>query len=119
MNKNIKFGTQQGEFYATLSQRVNNYFKSKNISRNANSEMVVKTIFMLSLFIVPYAVSLTGIVTAYWGYLLLCAVMGLGTAGIGLSIMHDANHGAYSAKPWMNSLMGYTLNLVGAREIFL
>src|SRR6185369_14381813 len=101
----IKFGTQQGEFYATLSQRVNNYFKVNNISRNANSEMVIKTIVMLALFLVPYGISLTGIVTAYWGYLLLCAVMGFGIGGIGLSIMHDANHGAYSTKPWVNEIM--------------
>ena len=114
MNKTIKFGTQQQEFYATLSQRVNNYFKNKNLSRNANMEMVIKTIFMLSLFFIPYAISLTGVVTAYWGYILLCIVMGLGTGGIGLSIMHDANHGAYSTKPWVNDLMGYTLNLIGA-----
>ena len=114
MNKTIKFGTQQQEFYATLSQRVNNYFKNKNLSRNANTEMVIKTIFMLSLFFIPYAISLSGVVTAYWGYILLCVVMGLGTGGIGLSIMHDANHGAYSTKPWVNDLMGYTLNLIGA-----
>jgi linoleoyl-CoA desaturase len=28
--------------------------------------------------------------------------------------MHDANHGAYSKKPWINTLIGYSLNLVGA-----
>jgi len=40
--------------------------------------------------------------------------MGFGLAGIGLSVMHDANHGAYSKKQWVNSLLGYSLNLVGA-----
>ena len=114
MTKAIKFGTQQQEFYTTLSQRVNNYFKTRNLSRNANGEMVIKTLFMFTLFFIPYGTSLAGIVTAFWGYLLLCIVMGLGVAGIGLSIMHDANHGAYSAKPWINDFMGYTLNFVGA-----
>ncbi len=114
MSKNIKFGTNQPEFYSTLSQRVNNYFKTKNISRNANAEMVIKTIFMMSLFFVPYAISLTGVATTLWVYLFLCVIMGLGIAGIGLSVMHDANHGAYSSKPWINEMMGYSLNLVGA-----
>src|SRR5258708_6672758 len=114
MSKNIKFGTNQPEFYSTLSQRVNNYFKTKSISRNANSEMVIKTIFMVSLFFVPYAISLTAITTTLWIYLILCVIMGLGIAGIGLSIMHDANHGAYSSKPWVNEMMGYSLNVVGA-----
>jgi len=114
MSKSIQFGTRQKEFYAVLSQRVNQYFKTNSIGRNANSEMVIKTTFMLLLFFIPFGISLSGLVASYGGYLLLCVVMGLGVAGIGLSIMHDANHGAYSTKPWVNDLMGYTLNLVGA-----
>jgi linoleoyl-CoA desaturase len=39
--------------------------------------------------------------------------MGFGVAGIGLAVMHDANHGAYSNKPWLNNLIGYSLNMVG------
>jgi linoleoyl-CoA desaturase len=42
--------------------------------------------------------------------------MSLGVAGIGLSVMHDANHGAYAKKPWINDLIGYSLNLVGANS---
>ncbi|HYC83899.1 MAG TPA: acyl-CoA desaturase, partial [Chryseosolibacter sp.] len=56
---------------------------------------------------------LTGIVAAPWAMLALCIVMGVGVAGIGLSVMHDANHGAYSKKQWVNNLVGYSLNLVG------
>jgi linoleoyl-CoA desaturase len=114
MSATIKFSKTQQEFYTTLSQRVNNYFRIHGLSRNANAEMVIKTIFMLALFFVPYFVTLTGVVTVFWVYILLCLVMGVGVAGIGLSIMHDANHGAYSARPWVNDMMGYTLNLVGA-----
>ena len=89
MSKTIKFGTRQQEFYTTLSQRVNNYFKSKNLSRNANTEMVVKTLFMFALFFVPYIICISGAVTGFWVYMLLSIVMGLGVAGIGLSIMHS------------------------------
>src|SRR5690606_26213854 len=39
--------------------------------------------------------------------------MGIAIAGIGLSVMHDANHGAYSNKKWVNNLFGYALNLIG------
>ena len=44
----------------------------------------------------------------------LVVAMSLGIAGIGLSVMHDANHGAYSNKKWVNDIFGYSLNLVGA-----
>jgi linoleoyl-CoA desaturase len=40
-------------------------------------------------------------------------LMGVGMAGIGLSIMHDANHGSYSKYKSVNRILGYLLNFVG------
>ena len=111
---NIKFSSARSDFFTTLNQRVNEYFKSKNISRQGNAEMKIKTVFMYALYFLPYVFLIVGAVTNPWWMLALCLVMGLGKAGIGLSVMHDANHGAYSNKPWINNLMGYSLNLVGA-----
>src|SRR5688572_7820579 len=113
MNKTLKFARGQADFFATLSQRVNTYFTSNNIQRTANTEMVIKTIFMLSLYTIPYVLMITGVFSGVWMMLAMYAVMGLGKAGIGLSIMHDANHGSYSTKAWVNNLLGATLNLVG------
>jgi linoleoyl-CoA desaturase len=77
-------------------------------------EMYLKTVFMFALYFIPYLLMLTGVVSGAFSLLLSVIVMGLGLAGIGLSVMHDANHGAYSNKGWVNDLMGYSLNLVGA-----
>jgi len=113
MNKTLKFARGQADFFVTLSQRVNGYFTSNNIQRTANTEMVIKTIFMLSLYSIPYFLLISGIFTSVWTMWTLYAVMGLGKAGIGLSIMHDANHGSYSTKAWVNNTLGLTLNMVG------
>ncbi|MBX2947395.1 MAG: acyl-CoA desaturase [Cyclobacteriaceae bacterium] len=110
----IKFPRTQQDFFFTLNQRVNDYFKNQGISRNANTEMVLKTCVMFALYFVPYFLIISSAVTIGWGVLALVVVMGFGVAGIGLSIMHDANHGAYSNKAWINNLIGYSLNLVGA-----
>lgn len=110
----LKFARTRREFSATLQKRVGEYFKSNNLNRHGNSEMVLKSIFMFSLYLVPYTLILTGVIANTWLLLLLVVVMALGLAGIGLSIMHDANHGAYSDKPWVNNVMGYSLNFVGA-----
>jgi len=113
MNKTIKFANVQPEFYATLSQRVNTYFKTNGLSRNANATMIVKTVVMFLLFFIPYFISISGWVDSYWLYLLVCIGMGLGVAGIGLSVMHDANHGSYSTRPGINNILSFSLNIIG------
>lgn len=37
--------------------------------------------------------------------------------GIGMSVSHDAIHGAYSKNPKINTLIGYTFNLIGANAV--
>lgn len=108
------FATSRRDFAAALNKRVQEYFKDQGISRYANSEMVIKTLVMFSMYFVPYALILAGLVTSAWALIALVIVMSLGLAGIGLSIMHDANHGAYSNKSWVNTLLGYSINMVGA-----
>jgi linoleoyl-CoA desaturase len=39
--------------------------------------------------------------------------MGVGLAGIGMAVMHDANHGAYSKSSFVNKLFSISLSLVG------
>jgi linoleoyl-CoA desaturase len=113
MKSAIRFSSAKPEFYSTLNQRVNEYFKSRNLSRNGNAEMVFKTVFMFALYITPYVLMMTGVVTNLWGMFALCIVMGIAVGGIGLAVMHDANHGAYSSKQWINNLLGLSLNVVG------
>lgn len=69
---------------------------------------------MFMLYFVPYGLILGGVVTTSWLLILMVVIMSIGLAGIGLSVMHDANHGAYSKKMWLNNTIGYSLNLVGA-----
>lgn len=113
MQSPIRFSSSINEFYPTVTQRVNEYFKNKNLSRNGNAEMFIKTISMFLLYIVPYILIITSVVTNVWWMLALCGVMGVAVGGIGLSVMHDANHGAYSNRPWVNNLLGLSLNVVG------
>ena len=112
--KPITFATTSRDFVSTLNSRVNQYFRENKIARQANSEMIIKTIFMFALYFVPYALILTETITSTAPLLISVVIMGFGLGGIGLSVMHDANHGAYSKKPWVNNLLGYSLNLVGA-----
>ena len=111
--KQIRFARNNAEFLATLNQRVNQYFKTNDIGKNANAEMVIKTIFMFALYFVPYFILIFGGITSIWAMVIIAVFMGLGKAGIGLSVMHDANHGGYSAKSWVNNFLGMSLNVIG------
>jgi linoleoyl-CoA desaturase len=113
-SRTITFAGTQRDFSTTLNKRVNEYFKNNNLSRHANTEMIVKTICMFLAYFVPYALIISGVATGVASLILCVVVMSLGLAGIGLSVMHDANHGAYSKKNWVNTLVGYSLNMVGA-----
>jgi linoleoyl-CoA desaturase len=110
----LKFAGTQRDFVATLNKRVNGYFKTGGIGRHGNGQMVFKTVFMFMLYFVPYILILTTTITGAFGLMGMVVLMALGLAGIGLSVMHDANHGAYSKRTWVNNSIGYSLNLVGA-----
>ncbi|MCD9015173.1 fatty acid desaturase family protein [Parachryseolinea silvisoli] len=112
--RSLTFAATSRDFVTTLNKRVNDYFKTHDISRHANIEMAIKTIFMFGLYFGPYFLVITGVVTDMAWQIGLVIIMGLGLAGIGLSVMHDANHGAYSKRQWVNTTIGYSLNLIGA-----
>jgi len=77
--------------------------------------MILKSIFMLTLYLVPFVLLLT-VVNSVWLALLMWVLMAFGMAGVGLSIMHDANHGAYSKNKKVNSWMGAVLYLAGGSD---
>ncbi len=112
-NTTIQFSKEHNsEFYKTLKSRVNSYFKDNKISKQANAAMVFKTFALLALFLIPYSFLYTqGLPT--WAYVGLWFIMGFGMAGVGLSVMHDANHGAYSKKEWVNTLVSNVMIILG------
>ncbi len=120
LNKNssidpLKFSRNiDQDFSKTLRSRVNAYFKTHTKSRNANAAMVFKTVCMLSLFFIPLFTLASGTVTSVGMLFTLYILSGLGMAGIGMGVMHDAIHGSYSKNKKTNTLLGYTFNMIGA-----
>lgn len=108
--------TQGDQFYKELRSRVNAYFKSNDISRYGNGKMVFKTIFMIFLYLTPVVLNIT-VISNPWIALLFWAIAGFGMAGIGLSIMHDANHGAYSKKKKVNDRIGSIMMILGGSDV--
>ncbi|MCJ8164509.1 acyl-CoA desaturase [Pontibacter sp. E15-1] len=100
-------------FFPTLRQRVDAYFTANNLPKSGNASMLTKSILLLLLYLVPFAALLT--FTPGLGVsLVLWFVMGIGVAGVAMSVMHDANHGAFSKSKTLNYLMAHSVNLLGA-----
>lgn len=113
MKQKIRFTNKsKTQFYNTLKERVDQYFVDNNISPYANVTMVFKTIVMLSLYFIPLALIYSHTLNI-WGMWLCSAIMGIGLAGIGMGIMHDANHDAYSSNKTLNKIIAFALTIGG------
>jgi len=116
--KTVRFDRKRDkEFFQTLKSRVEGYFEDNKISKKANAAMVTKTVALTIFYLIPLALLWSGIITSAWAVIGLYLLLGVGQAGIGLSIMHDANHGAYSEKPKINNLVSRYIDAVGGSSI--
>ncbi len=114
--KQIKFVSHeswQKQFSAAVRQNVNQYFTDNGISTKGNFTLFTQTAANLSFYLVPFILLLL-IPMSAWIALPLVILMGIGMAGIGMCVMHDAVHGSYSTKDWVNKLMSGTMYLLGS-----
>lgn len=77
--------------------------------------MIVLSVFILCGYALSYSLLLSNLFGPLV-LLLLCAVHGFFTAQIGLSIGHDAIHGAYSSSRKVNRRISLLFNLIGAND---
>lgn len=101
------------DFTAEVKQKVNQYFDEKGLSKHANSAMILKTVILFFLFWGAYFTIMTAPINkeTMW---FLTLMMGIGMAGIGFSVSHDALHGAYSSNGMVNAALGLSFDLLGA-----
>jgi linoleoyl-CoA desaturase len=98
--------TCKTDFYSILRERVNSYFQESQLSQYGGHRQILKTICLLSLLFIPYGLILSG----HFSLLVmlgLSAIMGLAIAGLGMAVMHDANHGSYSSHPIISKITGF------------
>lgn len=109
----IRFvGKDKKDFLRVVKQRVDDYFRSNNLSRNATWEMKIKAVILIALMFSTYFTILSepfGLA----GMLALWGGLGILQGLIGINISHDALHGSFSANPNVNRWLGYTYDFVG------
>ncbi len=102
-------------FQKDVNARVDAFFRSKKISKNANGEMVFKTVWVITGWITTYVLILSNLF-APWAMLLMALGHGFFTAMIGLNVSHDAIHGSYTKCPKKNKKLGLSFNFIGVND---
>jgi linoleoyl-CoA desaturase len=111
--KFVRENDREREFAHEVRKRVRAYFKDNNKSIYGNFNMYLKSVVILGIYLVPFVLLLTQPISP-WAALGLAVIMGIGEAGVGMSIMHDGVHHAYSSKKWVNDLASSTMFLLGS-----
>lgn len=108
----ITFNNNGQVFFASLKQSVEQYFTDNHLKKTGNWKLYIKAIILLPLALSMYLFLLLGTFTALGG-VLFSSLLGLVLVSIAFNVMHDACHGSYSRRKWMNEIMGLTLNALG------
>lgn len=113
--KHLKFISTDAstkDFLNDLRDRVDQYFKENYLSKKYNVTMLIKSIVMIGLYIIPYILYLIWTPSLSIS-IVLWSLMAIGVSGIGMCIMHDANHGAYTQSHLWNAWIGKIINIIG------
>ena len=108
----ISFNNKSNPFFTSLKSKVDNYFTQNKICSTGCSQLFLKGVFIILLTISMF-VTLVFFTPHPVIAVLCCAVLGLCFAAIGFNIMHEGGHGSFSKYKWVNSLSGYSLNIMG------
>lgn len=108
----VTFDCKSTPFYTDLKKSVDQYFADRNFRKTGNWRLHLKTVILGSAAVLLYVVLLRFPFAPLPG-LMLSGLLGFVLASIGFNVMHDACHGSYSSKKWMNNTLGLTLNALG------
>ncbi len=111
----VSFNNTQRIFYPSLKKSVDQYFIKNGLKKTGNWQLYMKAIILIPIAIALYLFLLFGSYSALVG-VLLSFLMGLTLVSIAFNVMHDACHGAFSSKKWVNDLMSYTMNALGSNS---
>mgnify|MGYP006279221493 CR=1 FL=1 len=113
-NQKIRFSPRtKPEFIKELRGKISEYFEQNKISKYGNTHIIIKSSIMMLFYLAPYLLMITGVITSLPLILAGWIFMGIGMAGLGMVLMHDANHGTWSESRKVNNLLGKSLYLFG------
>ncbi len=97
------------DFRKELNRRVDEFLRHRG--KHATFSLHVKAVVLFAAYLIPLAIIQfvpmpVALQLGLWG------LMGLAMAGIGMNVMHDANHGSWSSNPIINKIYGSSIYLL-------
>ena len=108
----VTFNNHRKEFFNDINSRVERYFTERNLKKTGNGRLYLKSGILIAAGLTTYIILLTIHMNPYMAGF-LCLLFGFIQATIGFNVMHDANHGSFSEKKWVNHVFGLTANMMG------
>ncbi len=105
----------KSEFQSEVRKRVRAYFKENQKSMLADYRYYFKAVANLAIYLVPFVVFLMG----YQGFgmtTLLWTITGVGMAGVGMNLMHDALHNTVTRNEWINRKIGASIYMLSGNS---
>jgi linoleoyl-CoA desaturase len=109
----VTFNNKDKSFFNTLKSSVDQYFASQQIKKTGNWALYSKTAILAPGAILIYTLLMLLPNMPAFLAIALCCMLGFVLASIGFNVMHDACHGSYSSKGWVNTMMALSSNLLG------
>lgn len=109
----VTFNNTQRVFYTSVKKSVEQYFVQNKLKQTGNWKLYYKAAILFPLSIGIYLFLLLATYTTIIG-LMASFVLGLALVSIAFNVMHDACHGSFSSRKWVNELMGLTMNALGS-----
>ena len=112
MSYKVTFNNKNKAFFNALKTEVDAYFEKAGIRKTGNWKLYGKTMILIPGMLGLYALLL--FVNMHWALTsFLWLLFGLTMTAIGFNVMHDACHGSFSTKGWVNNIFGLTNNFLG------
>lgn len=134
----LSFTNKSNAFYSALKSAVDRHFSSQQLKKTGNWKLYAKSGILIPVALLIYCsllllfrqadpsaapalaaatapASHSSVVLVITGFA-LSGLLGLALASIGFNVMHDACHGSYSSRKWVNDIMSLTLNALGGNS---
>ena len=108
----ITFNNKNKVFFTEIKSSVEQYFEENKLQKTGNWRLYIKAGTLIPAAIILYIFLLSFDISLFSG-IILSSLLGFILASIGFNVMHDACHGGFSSKKWVNDFFGLTLNALG------